>query len=120
MRAARSPALRWILIPLLLFVASCGCQLEIVTGNVPNAQVGVSYAIFLTSQCGGDSWFLQSGILPPGIGLRSDGLLSGTPGIAGSFAFTVGVFDFSSGDTAFRGLILNVLPAGIPTPTPSS
>ena len=120
MRGARSATLRWFLAAALFFVAGCGCQLEIVNGNVPDAQVGVSYAIFLTSQCGGDTWFLQSGVLPPGIGLRSDGLLSGTPGVAGSFAFTVGVFDFSSGDTAFRGLILNVNRAGIPTPTPIS
>lgn len=95
--------------------SGCGCDLEITTTSLPDAIVNKSYGIELDSHCGGDTWFLSHGGLPPGIALQSDGDLGGTPTVAGVFTFTVGVFDFDSGDEAFKGFTLTVLPAAPPT-----
>lgn len=55
---------------------------------------------------------------PPGIQLQSDGDVRGIPTAIGAFNFTIGVFDFQRGDTAFKGFQLIVVPAVLPTPTP--
>jgi hypothetical protein len=98
--------------------ACSDCSLSISTHSLPNGTVGVRYFAALNSQCGGDTWFIQTGELPPGIGLQDNGDIQGTPTVAGLFTFTVGVFDFGSGETAFKGFSLEVdEPAGEPTPT---
>ena len=96
------------LLMLNLGPVGCGCDLEITTGSLPDAVVNKSYAVELDSHCGGDTWFLASGDLPPGIGLHSDGDLEGVPTLPGMFNFTIGVFDFDSGDEAFKGFTLTV------------
>jgi hypothetical protein len=83
---------------------------------LPDATVGIRYDVPLISNCGGDAWFLQTGSLPPGIGLQEDGELAGIPTLVGTYTFTVGVFDFPSGATAFKGLSITV-DAAAPTPT---
>lgn len=55
------------------------------------------------------SWALTSGTLPPGLGLSSDGVLSGTPTALGNFVFTVGVSD-SGGAGSSASLALNIAP----------
>ena len=106
--------LRWaalvaaLLLLLNLGPLSCGCTLEITTGSLPDAIVNTPYAFGLDSHCGGDTWFLFSGDLPPGIGLQSNGDLEGVPTLPGVFIFTVGVFDFNSGDEAFKAFTLTV------------
>lgn len=98
--------------------ACSNCSLSVSTKSLPSATVGVRYFTELNSDCGGDTWFIQTGQLPPGIGLQDNGDLEGTPTVAGTYTFTVGVFDFQSGETAFKGLSLQVNePAGAPTPT---
>jgi Putative Ig domain len=92
------------------------CSLRVSTRMLPDATVGIRYDVPLTSNCGGDAWFLQTGTLPPGIGLQEDGELAGIPTLAGTYTFTVGVFDFPSGATAYKGLSMTVDPAS-PTPT---
>ena len=87
------------------------CTLSVSTKSLPDAVVGVNYVFGLSSDCGGDVWFLQTGNLPPGIGLRDNGNLVGVPTDVGRFQFTVGVFDFSSGQQAFKGFVLQVDPA---------
>src|SRR5262249_23561697 len=87
----------------LLFLA-CGCDdcnLEITTNPLPDAVVGVPYSFGLNSECGGDTWFLASFDLPPGVGLQSDGDLVGVPSVPGIFSFTIGVVDYGSGEQAF-------------------
>jgi hypothetical protein len=74
------------------------CGLRVSTRMLPDAVVGIRYDVPLTSNCGGDAWFLQTGTLPPGIGLEEDGDLAGIPP-TGTYTFTVGVFDFASGAT---------------------
>jgi hypothetical protein len=96
---------------LSLGAAGCNdCGLQVATNSLPDAQVGLPYAMFLESSCGGDFWFVEGTGLPPGIGLRDDGLLSGTPALVGTFTFTVGVVDFGDEEQAFKGLALHVLP----------
>ena len=103
----------------LLGLAGCSnCSLGVSTTSVPDGVVGVPYAFNILSHCGGDVWFTND-TLPPGISLNEDGTLSGTPSFPGLFPFTVGVFDFGSGETAFGGLALRVDPAG-PTPSPTA
>jgi len=92
------------------------CDLRVSTRMLPDATVGIRYDVPLTSNCGGDVWFLQTGTLPPGIGLEDDGDLAGIPTLAGIYTFTVGVFDYPSGATAYKGFSLTVDPAS-PTPT---
>lgn len=104
---------------LLVGGAQCSdCSLSVATKGLPNGTVGVRYFSELNSHCGGDSWFIQTGELPPGIGLQDNGDLAGTPNVAGLYTFTVAVFDFGTGETAFRGLSLfiNEAPAD-PTAT---
>jgi len=103
-----------------LFAGGWGCSscsLSVSTRALPDATVGQRFSFSLSSNCGGGAWFLQTGSLPPGIGLQNDGDMIGTPTLAGFYTFTVGVFDFASGETAFKGLSLNVDDAATPTPT---
>lgn len=109
-------------------VTACeDCSLSVSTAALPDGVVGVRYFAELNSHCGGDTWFLQTGLLPPGIGLQDNGDLEGTPTTAGTYTFTVGVFDFGSRETAYKGLAIQVDPAtatptvtptGAPTPSP--
>jgi len=88
---------------------------------LPDAALGVRYTSSLSSNCGGDAWFLQTGSLPPGIGLQEDGDLAGVPTLIGIYTFTVGVVDFPTGATAYKGLSILVgqaPPTPSPTPTP--
>lgn len=66
------------------------------------------YGFKLTASGGGSqTWSVQSGSLPPGISLASDGTLSGTPTQAGDFQFVVRVTDGSRVDT--ETLVLKVV-----------
>ncbi len=107
-RFRRPRAALW-LAGLAIAVAGCSdCELKVDTNALPDGIVGTSYAADLDSDCGGDFWFLQSGTLPPGIGLQDDGDLRGLPTAAGSYAFTVGVIDYSGDDAAYKGLEITV------------
>jgi hypothetical protein len=87
------------------------CDLSVSTPSLPDGQVGVFYATEFNSDCGGDDWFIQTGGLPPGIGLQENGDLEGTPTSAGVYDFTVGVFDFGTGETAYKGFEILIDPA---------
>lgn len=103
-----------------LIAAGCSdCSLSVKTSTLPSGSVGVRYFSVLHSHCGGDVWFLQSGSLPPGIGLQDNGDIEGVPSIAGVYVFTVGVYDYGSGETAFKGLSITVEPARVPTASPT-
>lgn len=88
-----------------------GCSTSISTSSLPDAIVGEDYFVQLDSDCGGDQWFIDEGILPPGIALSNGGKLTGTPQLPGIYTFTIGVVDYDDGDYAFRGFALTVLPA---------
>jgi putative Ig domain-containing protein len=70
-------------------------NLTITTSSLPDGRVGSSYSARITAT-GGTSpykWSVISGTAPTGLGLSSDGVLSGTPQSAGTFTFTVQVAD---------------------------
>jgi hypothetical protein len=106
------------LLMLSLGALGCSCDLEITTPFLPDGTVGTPYFINLDSDCGGDTWFLASGGLPPGMALQSNGDLEGLPSMAGTFRFTIGLIDFGSGDEAFKGFMLTFREAA-PTPSPT-
>jgi hypothetical protein len=70
------------------------CELAILTGGLPDGVVDRPYVFQLAEDCGGDIWFLADGSLPPGISLSEDGVLAGTPTLAGEYLFTIGLQDF--------------------------
>jgi hypothetical protein len=66
--------------------------LQITTASLPKATEGASYTATLAASGGGSlTWTLTGGSLPAGLTLGSNGVLSGTPGSAGSFSVTVRV-----------------------------
>jgi len=76
-------------------------KLVISTSSLPDGVVGNSYSATLTADGGTTpyTWTLNSGELPPGLGLGGGGLISGTPTAAGLYHFIVrvdGVGDFDT------------------------
>jgi hypothetical protein len=84
-------------------------ELTVPAQDLPAAERGSVYNFqFIAS--GGVSprdWTVLAGALPAGLQLTSSGLLSGTPSVAGPFAFTAQVTD-AAGLTASRGFVLVV------------
>jgi hypothetical protein len=62
------------------------------TSPLPSGTVRQAYTFTFASENGGQFWALQEGQLPPGMGLLPSGVLRGTPTTAGTFTFTVTVF----------------------------
>jgi len=87
--------------------------LSITTSSVPTLQVGQPSS-FKFDALGQPpyNWSLASGTLPPGMTLRSDGTVGGTPTQAGQFTFLIRVQD-SSGITATKTFTFVV---AMPTP----
>ena len=58
--------------------------------NAPDGEVGIAYDFdFAATGYPIPDWFVVGGTLPPGLSLTTGGALSGTPGLAGTFTFTV-------------------------------
>jgi large repetitive protein len=75
--------------------------------NPKAAFTNAPYSFQLTAEGGGSqSWSIQSGSLPAGLTLASNGLLSGTPTAEGDFAFVVVVTDGGRSDTESYTLTL--------------
>lgn len=68
-------------------------DLGVSTSSVPAATVGVVYETELEAEGGRApfEWSISAGALPDGVGLATDGTVSGTPTAAGSFDFTAEV-----------------------------
>jgi hypothetical protein len=65
-------------------------SLQITTASLGKATVGTPYTATLAAAGGGNlTWTVSAGSLPAGVTLGSNGVLSGTPAGAGSYAFTV-------------------------------
>jgi putative Ig domain-containing protein len=70
------------------------------TLNPKAAFTSAPYSFQLTAEGGGSqTWSLQSGALPAGLTLGSNGLISGTPTAEGDFTFVIKVGDGSRSDT---------------------
>jgi hypothetical protein len=89
--------------------------LAVATVAIPDGAVGVAYSASLMASGGTTpyQWALDpTSSLPPDLALSSDGMLTGTPAVAGRFSFTVIVTDTSNPlQTASRALTLTVAPA---------
>lgn len=99
--------------------------LTIAPATLSNGMTGVAYSQTLTvsGATGVVSWTISTGALPLGLALgATTGLLSGTPGAAGTSAFTVTATDSlaQSGAQAYSltvSGVLNILPATVPNGT---
>lgn len=69
-------------------VAPAPAALTITTQSLPVGTVGQAYSQTLTSTPRA-SWAVESGVLPPGIELSAEGVISGTPTAAGSYDVVV-------------------------------
>jgi hypothetical protein len=91
-----------------------GAAVQVTTTSVPAGQVGVAYSTTLAASGGTPPylWALAPGSdpLPGGLTLSSEGVLSGTPTVSGTFGFTVRVTDAMSA-TADQALTLTIDPA---------
>ncbi len=85
---------------------------SITTTSVTAGDIGAVYdrALAVTGGVGPYTWQLSTGTLPPGLGLGTDGHVTGTPTTAGSYPVTVQVTDVN-GQTDTRQLTLVVNPA---------
>ena len=85
---------------------------EITTDTLPNGRVDVGYSATLAAT--GDApivWTLDSGTLPNGLALSTDGVISGTPTLAGVFTFTVRATN--DGGYATRTFTVEIYPAWV-------
>ena len=96
--------------------------LQIETASLPGGTVGEGYSQSVTAS-GGEgsySWSVASGSLPEGLALSSgtpSATISGTPGAAGDYAFTLQVSDGTQ--TTTQALSIAVLAAPPPTVVPT-
>jgi hypothetical protein len=84
--------------------------LAITTASIPYPTRGVFYSAQLAAAGGQPSytWFVAAGSLPPGLSLNSStGVLSGTPTLASTYYFTLGVRDRNNATAtrAFKTLV---------------
>jgi hypothetical protein len=99
----------------LLVTRSPG-SMEIMTPKLPNGEVGVPYFTVL-SAFGGQApytWKTTMGDLPVGLNLdKANGVISGTPTVAGNFGFTARVADDSEeGKNATTVITIHIADAG--------
>ncbi len=88
----------------------------VLSASLPAGKNSVAYNQPLNAGAGvvPYSWMINSGTLPSGLALATNGIISGTPTTNGIFSFTVELTDAAS-ETATQALTLNVFP---PDPPP--
>ena len=90
------------------------------SGDPPAATVGKRYSFRFTAAGDSDIVFsLAAGALPDGLTLDGEGKLSGTPGSAGTFAFTVAAKGYSTSATKQVSLTVAARNPGTPTASPT-
>jgi hypothetical protein len=84
-------------------------DLKISTETLPDPKFGVAYSATLAAEAGTApyTWAIQSGNLPAGLSLSTDGIISGTPTEAAVTTVTVEVSD-SGGDMASKQFTLTM------------
>ena len=92
------------------FLVKLSSALAVNTTSLPNGANGVAYNQTLAAFGGQPPyiWTNNSGVLPPGLTLATNGVISGTPTANGTFNFTVKVTDAASNTSAIT-LELTVL-----------
>jgi len=90
------------------------------TSPLPDGTQGSPHSF--TFQAGGGSgtygWSIQSGLIPPGLALGPNGLLSGTPTVIGTFDFAVRVTSGNQSVTQPIRLTINAPPLSIASSSP--
>ncbi|MFD6634835.1 putative Ig domain-containing protein [Micromonospora chalcea] len=90
------------------------------SGDPPAATVGKRYSFRFTAAGDSDIAFsLAAGALPDGLTLDKEGRLRGTPGSAGTFAFTVAAKGYSTSATKQVSLTVAARTPGTPTASPT-
>jgi Putative Ig domain len=97
--------------------------LAIATPTLPNGTAGVAYTATLAGTGGTPAykWTLASGTLPVGLTLGSaNGVLSGTPNVAGTYNFTIALSDVSTlTATVTQAYTVNISPTVSTTSLPN-
>lgn len=85
----------------------------ITTTSIPNGNLDIAYTTVLSALGGtpGYTWGLSVGSLPLGLSLLSNGIITGTPTVIGSYTFTVEVTDANS-DTDTQVLTMIIRSTG--------
>ena len=93
---------------------------KITTVGLPGGQVGTLYQTQLTATGGKQpyTWTLASGPLPSGVSLAANGLISGTPMLAGVFLLTINAQGSTSPAASFDSTTLSINIAAAPPPPP--
>jgi hypothetical protein len=80
---------------LSISVSSVEAQPSIVTGQLPDGQVGIPYnsALLATGADPPFTWSIVTGAPPPGLTLNANGTITGTPTATGPFSFIAKVTD---------------------------
>jgi len=68
-------------------------SLQITTGSLAAAEIGLDYSIQLEAQGGNEpyTWSLDDGAMPAGLGLSEEGVIAGTPTTSGQYQIVVEV-----------------------------
>ena len=102
------------------FALTIGPGLVITSGStLPSGTLAKAYQPLTLAAVGGTqpyTWSLSSGSTPAGLSLSANGVLSGTPTVAGAFTFTVQVKD-SVGATATLTFKISISPPPLPEVT---
>ena len=103
-----------ILILLSTSAALAQTALQITSTTIPNGAVGTAYTPFSLRATGGISpynWTVSSGVLPQGLVLANDGVLTGNPGIAGTYTVVLSVTDTSVPvQTVLKTFVITIQP----------
>ncbi len=99
---------------------SCYPPLSFATASVPEATAGTGYSVTLVAKGGQPpySWSFGQSSLPPGFSINSAGDVTGTPSVAGTYAFNVVVTD--SLKTNVIGALTLTVTAPPPTQPPAT
>ena len=102
------------------FALTIGTGLVITSGStLPSGTLAKAYQPLTLAAVGGTqpyTWSLSSGSIPAGLSLSANGVLSGTPTVAGAFTFTIQVKD-SVGATATLTFKISIAPPPLPEVT---
>ena len=82
----------------------------VLTTSLPDGQVSQDYYAELRAGISGVTWQVESGELPEGLTLRADGLISGVPVRAGTYAFVVRVSASNRYSTRQFTIMINAVP----------
>lgn len=111
-----------ICLPILLTTTGYAApQLPIkISTNCPLAsgQVGIPYSTQLTAVNGIEpmNWYIPDGTLPPGLTYNKTGLISGAPTTAGTFGFSITVYDAQQNKDGPIQCAINIISPATPTP----